>query len=78
MNTEIIQRTRAQMIREAQEIINATLSGQDKPRDPAGWVTYWQRHIDDVGKGKVDRTFCFRQKARYLATGECIPFLAEA
>lgn len=76
MDTDLIHRTRAVMILEAQETINATLSGQDKPRDPAGWIAYWQRHIDDLQQGRADRTFYFRQRAHYLGTGECIPFLA--
>jgi hypothetical protein len=78
MHPDLIQRTRALLIAEAQAVIDATLSGQDKPNNPAEWIAYWQRHIDDVQQGRADKTFCFQQKTHYLDTGECVPFLARA
>jgi hypothetical protein len=78
MTAELIQRTRALLIAEAQAVIDATLSGQDRPNNPEKWIAYWQRHIDDVREGRADKTFFFRQQAHYLDTGECVPFLAGA
>lgn len=76
MHPDLIQRTRDLLIAEAQAVIDATLSGQDRPNNPEKWIAYWQRHIEDVREGRADRTFYFRQRAHYLDTGECVPVLA--
>lgn len=72
---EITQRTREHFADIARGCIADAESGDVWVRDLDEYREWQLEMICDGLAGKYDHTFTFRQRAQWLATGECVPLL---
>lgn len=77
LTTESIRLARQWFADNALACIAEVQSGKVKVNDPEKYFASCRQRAEDVLAGKGDHTFAFRQRAYWIQTGECVPFMAD-
>jgi len=75
LTPETIQATRQWFADNAAACIAEVEAGRVWVNDPARYFAHQRQAAADSLAGKYDHTFTFLQRAHYIQTGECVPFL---